>query len=150
VAVFGLLAVLASYFTCTKASTPEDGAIYAAAITAALDRADVLPGATVYVIPSVERRTDKYIVDETDLSPETRESIARHLGRSVRFADPDEGAGTRVALGAVQTQNEQRSVQVQLFDPAGGPGFITTYVLEREGRRWRVVRSISDGVVQPS
>lgn len=145
-----MLAVLAGYFTCTRASTPEDGAIYAAAIAAALDRADVLPDATVYVLPVVERRTDKHSVDETPLSREIQESIVESLGRPVRFADPDQRAGVRVALSAVQKRDEERSVQVRVFDPAGGPGFITTYVLERHGRRWRVVSAISDGVIQPS
>ena len=147
-ALLGLLAVLTTYFTCSNTFSSEDGAIYAAAISAALDRNDVLPDATVYVIPSVERRTDTHRVEELALSRETQDEILKNLGRVVRFADPDSGSAVRVALGAVEERGDQRTVRVQLLD--GIDGLVATYVLERRGNRWSVVSAMNDGVMQPS
>lgn len=149
-AFFGLLAVLASYFTCTKASTPQDGAIYAAVISAALDRNDVLRETVVYVIPSVERRVDTHSVEETLLSPDMQDAILKNLERLVRFADPEPGDGVRITLGPVEEIGDQRRVQVRLLEGAAGRGSVATYVLERREGRWRVVQTTPEGTVLPS
>jgi hypothetical protein len=150
VALLGLLAVLTGFFTCSRASSSEDGAIYAAAIAFALDRNDVLPDAVVYVNPSIERRTDRTTVDELVIDQETRDSIAKNLGRTIRFSDPDETSSVRLTLGPIEERDGERTVQVKLVDPIDGDGFVATYVLEHRGRDWQVVQTMSDGVVQPS
>jgi hypothetical protein len=148
--VLGLLAVLTGFFTCSRASTSADGAIYAAALSDALDRNDVLRDTPVYVYPAIQRRTDRTSIEEISLARETQESILDHLGRSLVFADPDADSVIRVTLGAIEEQDDQRTVRVQLLRPSDPVAFVATYVLESRGSRWDVVQATSDGVMQPS